>query len=210
METHPSYDKPLDKDLQKEHRLHRLVAGSAFIFALSILPVAQYVLLRNQTSAPGAEVATQERRYGAVESIANGTVSESIATNEEGQVAGVTTDGTVSLDTELAFPADPAACTEARTARLSELRTWADAYKATKLAAFERTVKPYREALQVLTGDAATLVRETEALNRLIDAEYQPYLTELARIESAVAGRQLAIQDAVCGAPAQPVAAEVQ
>lgn len=211
METHPSYEKPLDKDLQKEHRLHRIVAGSAFIFALSILPVAQYVLLRNQTAAPKDSIATQERRYGAVDPIASGTSDQTLTTGEQGQVAGVSTESEgVSLDTELVFPADSQACASAKTSRLTELRTWADAYKATKLAAFEKTVLPYREALKVLTGDATTVAQETQAINRLIDGEYQPYLTDLARIESAVAARQLAIQDTVCGATPKPVADSVK
>ena len=44
-------------DHQKEYLLHKVVAASAFLFALCILPVAQYFLVTNQLSGENGEVA---------------------------------------------------------------------------------------------------------------------------------------------------------
>ena len=40
-------------DLEKEHLLHKVVASSAFLFALLILPVAQYLLVSSQPQQQG-------------------------------------------------------------------------------------------------------------------------------------------------------------
>jgi|GEM_PF-5665072 len=54
---HPSYThEPLQEDLAREHFLHRLVAGSAFLFALCILPVSQYFLLGNHVVDQNGQV----------------------------------------------------------------------------------------------------------------------------------------------------------
>lgn len=44
-------------DLEKEHLLHKVVASSAFLFALLILPVAQFLLVSGQPTAQQGEVA---------------------------------------------------------------------------------------------------------------------------------------------------------
>ena len=44
-------------DTAKEHFLHKTIAASAFVFALCILPVSQYVLVSRQTSDTQGTVA---------------------------------------------------------------------------------------------------------------------------------------------------------
>src|ERR1044072_9795036 len=44
-------------DLEKEHLLHKIIAASAFVFALMILPVAQYFLVSNKLPPEQGQVA---------------------------------------------------------------------------------------------------------------------------------------------------------
>jgi hypothetical protein len=63
----PPYHKDVMTDLDREHLLQKIVAGSGFLFALLILPIAQYYLV-NSPETP----------------------------KEQGTVAGVSTDKTVT------------------------------------------------------------------------------------------------------------------
>lgn len=178
-ETHPDYSHKITKDLSREHFLHRLVAGSAFIFALCILPVAQYFLVQSRT--------------------------EVSATQEKGEVAGVSTSNNTSEPEVLGVAATPEAspktkaeCEAKKTKDLADLQRFIDGKKKAMLTSYEVKVQPYRYALSALDPNSPSASAERAELTSLIDAEYQPYLQELATVEKLVVDENARISSAAC------------
>jgi hypothetical protein len=172
-ESHPDYSQKVTKDLSREHLLHRLVAGSAFAFALCILPVAQYFLVQSRTTAQ------QE---------------------PAGQVAGVSTE--VS-DTLAAVPTQeplPTTVEECEAKDLEDLQRFLDGKKKAMLTSYEVKVQPYRYALAAIDPSSPNAAAERSEISSLIDAEYQPYLQELATVEKLVVDERARITSEVCPA----------
>ena len=154
--------------LEKESFLHKVVASSAFLFALLILPVAQFLLVSGQPET------------------------------QQGQVAGVSTEApTVSSAPQNIL--SPAECEAKRATDLTDLDKWSEGKKRFMLTGYETAVKPYKDALAVLTGDQATIDNEKESLNHLIEGEYRPYLDKLAAVQKAVDTQHLEIVNRDCG-----------
>jgi hypothetical protein len=159
---------------RREQLLHKVVAGSALAFAVSILPVAQYYLTPF-----------------------NGTA----ATPETGTVAGVSTDADFA-DIPAASPspsyATLAECQAAKDSDLANLDRYLQGKKLADLAAYNKEVDPYQQALKVLKGTPDEIAQNTTALNQLIDQTYQPYLKKLSDVESAVESQKNEISSRVC------------
>lgn len=170
--SHPDYTElPLADDLKREHRLHKIVAGSAFLFALCLLPVTQYFLVNGMGGSPMAQ-------------------------EETGQVAGVTTERTQqSVQGE-----DLLSCVQRKDKDTADLQLFSEGKKKAMLRDYESAVQPYREAAALLQGAPEQVAQERAALEDLIDEEYQAYLSELATVEAAVAGAQQEINSRVCPA----------
>jgi hypothetical protein len=155
-------------DLEKEHLLHKVVASSAFLFALLILPVAQYLLVSSQPAV------------------------------QQGDVAGVSTQAPeVSVAPQRVLT--PAECEAQRAQDLADLSKWDEGKKRAMLTAYETAVKPYKDAIAVLTGDQATIDQEKYSLNQLIEDEYRPYLERLDSVQKAVATQRQEIVSRTCG-----------
>jgi hypothetical protein len=150
-------------DTDKEHVLHKVVAASAFVFALMILPVAQYILVGSKPA-------------------------------ETGQVAGVSTDASVTKQSVLS----PAECVAQQQKDLADLTTFEAGKKQALLRAYETAVAPYKAAQQVLTGTPEKIQTEKQALNSLIDVEYQPYLAKLSTVQTAVEKQRADITARTC------------
>ncbi|CAN5164228.1 hypothetical protein BH11PAT4_BH11PAT4_5100 [soil metagenome] len=180
-ETHPDYSHKVGKDIAREHLLHRLVAGSAFIFALCILPVAQYFLVQSRT--------------------------ETAQTQEQGQVAGVSTDSSpnpevfAAVATPEALPTTQAECDAKEAKDLADLQRFIDGKKKAMLTNYEVTVQPYRYALAAIDPKSNDAASERAELTALIDDAYQPYLQELATIEQLVVEEKAKITSTICPAP---------
>lgn len=176
-ESHPDYSQKVSKDLSREHLLHRLVAGSAFVFALCILPVAQYYLVQSRTST---------------------------ARNEQGEVAGVSVGGSPEAEvlgavaTPEPEPKTPEECEAKEQKDLEDLQRFIDGKKKAMLTEYEVAVQPYRYALSAIDPQAPNASAERDELNSLIDAEYQPYLQELATVEQVVVDERARITSRVC------------
>ena len=155
-------------DLEKEHFLHKLVASSAFLFALLILPVAQFLLVSGQPAA------------------------------QKGDVAGVSTEAPSSSVAPQRI-LTPTECEAQRTKDSTDLANWSQGKKRAMLTTYETAVKPYKDALLVLTGDQATIDEEKSSLNKLIEAEYRPYLEKLAAVDKAVQTQNQEIVGRTCG-----------
>lgn len=153
-------------DINKEQLLHKVIASSAFLCALCILPVAQYFLNSNTPSH-----------------------------SERGQVAGVSTDTITQASVPLS---DSAACQTKRTTDLADLQRYETGTKIAILSTYEETIAPYESAAKGLRGTPESITSEKEALNRLIDGEYQPYLKKLSAVDSAVLSQKKEIESRSC------------
>lgn len=167
--------------LEKEHLLHKIVASSAFLFALCILPVAQYFLVTNQLPA------------------------NSKSAPQLGQVAGVSTDKSIiQNDVPAPSPAMPIqnsnyaglSCIQKKNKEMAELTTYDTGYKQHLLSVYETTVAPFQNALKqpVIAKNPAAV----DSFNKKIDAAYQDYLGKLNLEESAVATQKAAVESVVC------------
>jgi hypothetical protein len=171
---HPNYThQPLQEDLAREHFLHRLVAGSAFLFALCILPVAQYFLVggRNIEQGQVAGISTEV------------TPSPTV-------LANISENGATLLE-----------CTQKKETDSADLSRFLDGKKKAMLRDYEAAVEPYRYAKTQLVGSGEQVATESASLDKLIDDEYQKYLKQLADVDTAVAAEQKTIEERVC--PAQ-------
>jgi peptidoglycan hydrolase CwlO-like protein len=136
------------EDDKREHLLQKVVAVSGFLFALLILPIAQFALVNGRPA-------------------------------EEGTVAGVSTDETVTQ----ASIEDPTACLEDKQQKLTELQEWLSGRLIALDRSYTAVVAPYQAALPVVTGDVEA---EQRALNELIAKETAKYDAEKAQIVAAV------------------------
>lgn len=111
-------------ELDREHFLQKVVAASGFLFALLILPVAQYLLLDGQNRAEQTE---------------------------QGSVAGVSTEEQIIRGN---IPQDnPLQCLEAKRQELTNLQEWSTGRLAALQREYEAAITPYQQAIPVLTGD---------------------------------------------------------
>lgn len=159
-------------DIQKEHVLHKVLASSAFICALCILPVAQYFLVNNQLP--------QGR-------------------GDQGQVAGVTTER-ASVAPETTVADETPECSTNTTQELADLQLYLDGKKAALLRDYQQLVAPYEQALLAVTGAPAKAEEERAAIQSLIDREQQPYLKKLTAVEEAVESQKKDIESRSCAA----------
>jgi hypothetical protein len=150
-------------DLDREHLLQKVVAVSGFVFALLILPVAQYLLVHGGQP-------------------------------EQGAVAGVSTEESVINSNVPAL--DPVACQADKEAQLAELQEWNDGRMAALDRDFAAAVKPYQDAITLVTGE--NVAAEQEALGRLIADETTNYETKKNQILAAVDKRVKEISSTDC------------
>jgi hypothetical protein len=167
--------------LEKEHLLHKIVASSAFLFALCILPVAQYYLVTNQLPANSKNAP------------------------QIGQVEGVSTDKSIiQNDVPAPSPVMPVqnsnytglSCIQKKNKEIADLTSWDTGYKQHLLSVYETTVAPFQNALK-----QTIIAQNSEAVasfNQKIDAAYQTYLGKLNAEESAVATQKAEFESVVC------------
>lgn len=149
--------------------LHRIVAGSAFLLAICMLPVLQYVLVEKPANATKAAVA--------------GTALVG------GTVAGVSTDTTITTATVLS-------CAEQQV-QLADLDRWIKGKKAAISRELTEKLQPYEDALILLTGSDAKTELERESILSIIEQEKAPFLRRMTDSENTVtaARNQLQAQD---------------
>jgi len=176
MKKHPSYiHEPIQEDLAREHFLHRLVAGSAFLFALCILPVSQYFLLGNKA----ADV-------GQVEGVATvAPASPSVFADVNGSVASPT-------------PTSLVECLRIKNQDLADLQKFLDGEKKAMLASYEKAVQPYHTQMEQVNPNAPQKAETIANLQKQIDDQYN---NNLNQVNNAVATQQDAINNRSC--PAQ-------
>lgn len=183
----------------KEYTLHRIMAGSAFVFALCILPIAQYLLTQSQKSEePVAESASASPRYGYDQSVGD--------QNGQGEVAGVSTDnGDTSVLSNIPAdatvspePKDRAECLAWKERDLSDLKTFSEGKHASMQSDYEKEVEPAGVALAALKGDSVEVNQKRDEQNATINAVTDTYLNELSQVEAAVTKRQQEIEDRTC------------
>ncbi len=171
---HPNYThQPLQEELAREHFLHRLVAGSAFFFALCILPVAQYFLVGGR----GIEQGLVEGVSTEVSPAA--TVLQSIPEN-----------GLTLVE-----------CTNKKEVDRSDLERFLEGKKKALLREYEKAAEPYNVAIALLRQTPGVdQESEIASLETLIDTEYQVYLKEMSAVDVAVVAQQAEIEARVCPA----------
>jgi hypothetical protein len=159
--------------LQKEQRLHQIVAGSAFVFALCALPVAQQVLLRHGT-----------QQQGAVAGISTDTSITAVD---------------VSAPTPKIY-ATKADCLLDKDQQLSDLARFVAGKRQSIQEQSDAATSPYQAALSNLKGTPDQVAEETTALSGLIEQATAPYRTKLSEVESAAASQKEAIASLPCPA----------
>lgn len=171
---HPNYTRqPLQEELAREHFLHRLVAGSAFFFALCILPVAQYFLVGGR---------------GIEEGVVEGVSTE--VTPTAAVLGSVPETGLTLLE-----------CTNQKEVDTSDLERFLEGKKKALLRDYEEAVEPYRAAIALLRQTPSTgQATEIASLEKLVDAEYQGYLKDMAEVEVVVTAQLEEIQGRTCPA----------
>lgn len=161
-------------DLDREHLLQKIVAVTGFLFALLILPVAQYFLV-------GGHQAAQ---------------------SEQGTVAGVSTDKTV---TNADVPSDPAACSAKRTQDLADLQKFYDG-EVLALQRKHQALQMYKSAQASLPTDATADVKDSFV--QLVATEQASYDKDLAPIKAAVDAQTKAISSEDCSVTATATPAQ--
>jgi hypothetical protein len=186
--THPDYREGLAQDVSREHRLHQVVAGSAFVLALCLLPLAQYFLLSGTTAGEVAGTSVEQTADA-------GTTDTSDTTRVFGLVADDT-----ATDTTNTVPLVGAACESRKNQDLADLQRFVEGKRKALLTDYELKVQPYKVAMANLAGTADQVAAERASLNGIIDSLYQPYLTQLQLTEDAVAVEQAVITERTCAA----------
>lgn len=161
-------------DREKEHLLHKIVASSAFLFALSILPVAQYFLVTNQLQ-------TQ---------------------TQSGVVAGASTDKTITQAADVP-QITPGTCIQDINADIASLEAWRLNKEKGLDSDYQKAIEPYTAAKSVLTGDPTSIAQESGALDMLINDEHQKYLDKIGAVEKAINQQKIDDRANVCAASAQ-------
>ncbi len=157
-------------NLKKEQFLHKVVAASGFLFALCILPLAQYAL---NNSGNGSD-----------NSVAGVTTTASPQNTIQAA--------------DVAQPVSPAVCEATKQKDLSNLQLFYDGKKKNLLATYESSVAGYKAAETALTGTPESIATEKASLDKLIDDQYQPYLKNLTAVDAAVNASKTDIQNRSC------------
>jgi len=160
---------------RRELTLHKVVAGSAFLFALCLLPVAQYLLF----DYPGKVIPT--------------------ASIEGGTVAGVSTDQSITATSTPRTLGDQQeiACAD-RDKQLEAIDAWMVSRRLSVEKTYEEAVKPYRDALGQLQGTPDQIASEQTALNSLITNARPAYDQKIADAQRAVDSQKLSLTSAPC------------
>ena len=165
------YDKYMH-NFEHENLLHKIVAGSAFVFALCVLPLANYALQSGRNQA-----------------------------QEAGKVAGASTDTTI-INGDIAKPqitpqATPL-CGAEQAQALANLDLFVAGQKSFLQKQFSENTAQYTAAIAHLTGTKQHVASEKLALQSLIQAKQDDYSTRLAKVESVVAPQKAALLSASC------------
>lgn len=178
-QTHPDYSADLTDEQRRQHLLHRVIAASAFIFAICILPVAQYYLVSSE-QLDGGQVA-------GVSTVALDQTGEDRALNVVEASPTPSEEGGQQLT-----------CSQKQQKDLEDL----DIFLKGKKSAMERNylakIAYYQEAIAQIEGDSAEALEDRAGLLKLIEAENRPYLNELAQVESVVSAERTKIQAVSC------------
>lgn len=176
-----AHTKGMD-DLRKEQILHKVIAASAFLFALCILPVAQYFLVSNQLPDKSASTTTKE-----VASTPN---------PEEKVMGNVPAEELNSVSSQPVTKGQ--ACLQQKERELSDLERWVNGKKNALWRSYEQNISPYKQAMDQIEGDPEKVASEKAALQSLIDQEYEDYLKKLSEVEAAVDSQKQSIQSRSC------------
>lgn len=160
---------------EREQMLHKLVAAGAFVFALSILPVAQYYLVPGNNSV------------------------------EKGQVAGVSTEAPTSPSSSQILGNVPSnnwkngqECRDTITQELNDLTKFENGKKLGLLRDYNTAVDPYKQAIGVLTGTPESISVEKNSLEGLIKTEDDKYSAKLTALDIAVSNQRASYQAVDC------------
>lgn len=186
---------------EREHRLHRLMAASAFVFALCLLPVAQYFLVTGNMSEQDRIALEKKMQADENSRVGGGEVREFANQGEEtGQVAGASTEEQNTSGSELngingaKSSSGPIVyknrdeCLTATQKDMEDLERFANGKKTAMLAEHYKRIEPYKQALEVTTGETTEQIAQGKAaLQSEIDRDYyQVYIPELNQVEAAV------------------------
>ena len=171
---YPDYTEQLSVEQKREFVLHRVLAGSAFVFALCILPVAQYLLKTNQSSDL-----------------------------EGGQVAGVSTNAPADRAMENLASSPEASsstlnCQEQKDKALVDLDRFLSGMKLALSRNYSVKIAPYQTSLNGIQGDSPKAIEERGAIQKLILTESNKYQAELAKTELAVSKERASTLAQVC------------
>ncbi len=160
-----------------EYLLHRVVAGSAFLFALCLLPVVQYVVVERPLNQATAQVGTS---------------------SENGQVAGVSTDASPSIaDVTANKNVSNLACVELEVQK-KDLSRWIAGVRAAQQRKIDDAVAPYKDALNQITGTDATSANERSAIEKLIADQSAPFARKLTAYEKTYTEQKAVLDGTLC------------
>ena len=173
--------------IEKEQVLHKVVAASAFLFALCVLPVAQYYLVTNKLE--GKSESGQ---------VAGASTDQSITRSSVASTSGSTETGDPVAACDKSYP--QLSCEERRSKCLDDLDRFLTGKKQSIISGYESltVVKQYRAALEDIQKNNPSDTTNIEALNKLIDGEYQPYVKKLSDVESAVESQKKLLEARSC------------
>ncbi|MEI6478299.1 MAG: hypothetical protein WCO52_04930 [bacterium] len=157
-------------DTQKEHLLHKLIASSAFLFALCILPVAQYLLVSGQVT--------------------------STATKTGGQVLGASTDSTIINADVPSLSCQEAKTKDLNQLEVSYYQPTLAKWQADE----DTAASALEGELVNLKVDPATTQAQLDALSAQIEATKAPFETKIAQLTSAVESQKNEIESRACSA----------
>ena len=184
--------------LEKERKLHKIVAASGFLFVLFMLPLIQYSISSGKAGG-GSSIAQN---------------SQNQDPQENGQVAGASTDESIldesatdsnnsnNSNDSKAF-ASIEDCQAKKSKDLADLEKFSNGKKIALKDAYETAVKPYKEALSKIVGTPKNIADERGALDQLISDQYATYLRKLDEVERAVSSQKASIDSLRCSAEAE-------
>jgi len=163
----------------KERRLHQVVAGSAFIFALCALPIAQQLLVRSVEPAGTVAGASTD---------ASILVSPSPTSLADVPVIAPTA-------TVYATKAD---CIAGKDQQLSDLARLLAGEQAHIQAQIDAATAQDQAGITNAKGTSDEIAAQVNFLIQDIEKVSAPYRTKLAGVESAVASQKDAISSSPC------------
>ena len=165
---------------QKSQFLHKVIAGSAFVFSLCILPVAQHFLVTNQLTT-------------------SSTNQANLVPAENGTVAGASTDQSIvqpiaSLvspqPTEVACQTD-----QARSQQLQDIDKVLGEQEKFLGSQYLKNTDQYSKQLAALPETTANK-RNIEGLKLLINAEFTRYTDRLAHVREVLDSQKKSLEAA--------------